>query len=118
MEIETIRAAQLFAEFLAAGAKHMRKACVRGERMTNETDDDIHICGDVTGTDTVHLHIVLAPLVAEGFCQLTQSTFGCGVCRDGDAALESKKRAKVYDLSSTERDHVPARSLREKPYRF
>jgi hypothetical protein len=48
----------------------------------------LHICRDVARTDAVNLHIVLTPFVAQCLGKLAQGTFGSGVGRNCEAALE------------------------------
>lgn len=61
---------------------------------------------------------MLAPFVAEGFCELSHRAFGSGVGRHSKPALECKKGAKIDDFAPLEGNHMAPRGLREKPDGF
>lgn len=71
-----------------------------------------HFRCDISGTDPVHLHIVLTPLVTERLGELTQSTFRRGVGWDCKPTLEGKERTEIYDFTATKGHHVATGSLR------
>lgn len=48
----------------------------------------LHICRDVPGTYRVHLDIVFAPFIAEGFGELCEATLGRCIGRNGNTALK------------------------------
>lgn len=75
----------------------------------------LHVSGNVPRADTVHLDIVLAPFVGQSLGKLAKSTFGGGICRDGETPLEGEKRAYVDDLAAAEGNHVLACSLSQDP---
>ena len=58
---------------------------------------------------------MLTPLIAQGFCKLAQGTFGRGVGRNCDSALEGEEGTEVYDFSLPPGDHVTACGLRKEP---
>jgi hypothetical protein len=74
-----------------------------------------HIGGDIARTNPVNLNVVLAPLIAQGFCKLAQGAFGCGVGRNCETTLEGKEGTKVYDFPLPPRNHVAASGLRKEP---
>jgi hypothetical protein len=50
--------------------------------------------------------------------ELPESALGCGVRRNGEAALEGQERAVVDDLAPLEGHHVLPCGLAEKPARL
>ena len=77
-----------------------------------------HIGGDIARANAVNLNVVLAPLIAQGFRELTQRAFGCRVRWNGETALEGEEGAKVNDLSLTPWNHVATGLLRKEPDGF
>jgi len=77
-----------------------------------------HISSDIAWTNAVNLNVVLAPLIAQGFCKLTKGALGSGVGGNGDATLEGEEGAKVDNLSSPPWNHVAAGGLRKEPDGF
>jgi hypothetical protein len=74
-----------------------------------------HFGGDIARTNPVNLNVVLTPLIAQGFCKLAQGTFGRGVGRNCETALEGKEGTKVYDFPLAPRNHVATGGLRKEP---
>lgn len=74
-----------------------------------------HIGRDIPRTNSVDLHVVLAPLVTQGFCELPEGALGRGVGRNCDTTLEGEEGTKVYDLSLPSWHHVTACCLRKEP---
>lgn len=74
-----------------------------------------HIGRDIPRTNSVNLHVVLAPLITQGFCKLAEGALGRGVGRNCDTALEGEEGTKVYDFSLPPWNHVTACSLRKEP---
>lgn len=75
----------------------------------------LHVSCNISRADAVYLDVMLAPFVGKGLGKLAKSTFGGGVCRDGDTTLEGEKRAYVDDLAAPKRNHVLACSLSQDP---
>lgn len=61
----------------------------------------VHLCSNVARSNSVHADPLGCPLVGQGFGELTDSTFACGVCRDIDAALEGQERSDIDDAASS-----------------
>lgn len=69
--------------------------------------------------NAVHLDTMLAPLVTEGLCELSDCAFGCGVRRNSQTSLKREQRSKVDDLSwGFSREIVRACCLRKQPDGF
>jgi hypothetical protein len=79
---------------------------------------DAHISVDISGADSIDLHVVLAPFVAERLGELAESAFGCCIGWDCEAALECQQRAEVNYLSSAEGYHMTSCCLGKKPDGF
>lgn len=78
----------------------------------------LHVGGDVAGADGVDLDVVLAPLVAEGLCELSECAFRRRVRGHGEAPLEREERAEIDDLPAAKGHHVATCRLAEQPRRL
>lgn len=76
----------------------------------------LHVRCDIPGADTIHLYIMLAPLVTERLGDLPESPFRCGIRGNRQTTLKSQQRAEIDDFAPTEWNHMSPGSLAEQPY--
>jgi hypothetical protein len=71
------------------------------ENIGSSKAENSHIGLDISGTNAVDLNIILAPLIGQGFGELSEGTFRRSIGRNGQSPLESQERAEVDDFSAT-----------------
>lgn len=67
----------------------------------------------IAGGDGVDVDALGSPLIGEGFGELADAAFGCGVRRHGDSALKGEEGGDVDDLTGPAGEHVTACVLGE-----
>ncbi len=84
----------------------------KGEKKRKKKDHS-HIGSDIPRTNSVHLDIILCPLITKRLSQLCKSTLSSRIRRDSDASLKIEEWSEIDDLATSKRNHVSTGSTGE-----
>src|SRR5689334_1850596 len=72
----------------------------------------------ITGSDGIHIDVMLGPFVGHGLSDPGNTVFGSGVWRDKNPTLKREQRGDIDDLAATLLHHNSSRCLRQKEHRL